>query len=899
MRQCACIILGALVLGIGPRVLEAQTADPTSARRTLEAVRLEATAPVIDGRLDDAAWERAAVATDFTQSYPDPGAAATQRTEIRILYGTQHLYVGARMYDTRPDSVAAPLARRDATGLYSDWLHVMVDSRHDRRTAFSFSVNPRSVQRDVYFFDDVREDASWDAVWEGAAQVDSLGWTAELRIPFSQLRFGGTAYETRTWGLQIMRDIARRGERASWSPWTRTDAGVVSRFGTLTALEGVYPPLALELLPYATARLTRAPGDLGNPFYSRNDPGGAVGADLRLGLPLGMTLSATINPDFGQVEADPAEVNLTAFETFFSERRPFFTEGMDIFRFGDTRTNTRYGFQQYFYSRRIGRPPQRRLGGPDHVHVDAPQQTRILGAAKLSGRTPGGWTIGAMNAVTGRESARYVDAYGERHTTPVEPLSNYFVSRVRRELRDGATVVGGILTATNRELSDAVFTPFLHRAAYVAGTDFLHTWANRTWSVSGYLVGSRVEASEQAILGTQRTSARYFQRPDADHLTLDPSRSSLGGHMAELAVQRSGRWDASLQLKQASPGFEMNDLGFHGRVDYRSIAAYLGRRVDRVTRALLSHSYFVAGTRAWTFGGERIHDSYTLGGHITFRNLWSGVVHAGLRPEVLDDRMTRGGPLAAAPAQRSLFAGIESDPRRSIGFTVFTAFGASDSGAFDRTIGAGMDVRPGPALRLRLRPQLNRTRSTAQYMRVVDDTAAQRTYGRRYVFAELDQTTLAIETRLDWTFTPRLSLQLFAQPFVSAGSYRNFKEFREPRRFEFDVYGTDRGTICRYGGVYVVDPVAVRSCPVARPAADDPDFRVRFNDPDFNFRSLRGNAVLRWEYRPGSTLFFVWQQDRRGVAPLGDFDLFRDTDAIFRAPAQNVFLIKVTYWLAR
>lgn len=884
-----------------PLAAAAQTSSGmlSASRSTLAAVRLATAAPVIDGRLDDAAWEQAAVAADFTQSYPDPGEAPTQRTEVRILYDAQHLYVGARMFDTRPDSIAAPLARRDATGLYSDWLHLVLDSRHDRRTAFRFSVNPRGVQRDVYHFDDGNEDGSWDAVWEVATQIDSLGWTAEYRIPLSQLRFGGTAAETRTWGLQIMRDLARRGERASWSPWTRNDAGFVSRFGVLAGLEGVRPPRALEVVPYTTARLERAPGDPDDPFYARTDPGAAIGADLRLGLPLGMTLSATINPDFGQVEADPAEVNLTAFETFFSERRPFFTEGVDIFRFGDTRAQNKYGFQEYFYSRRIGRAPQRRLAGPDYVYVDAPQQTRILGAAKLSGRTPGGWTVGALNAVTGRESARYVDRDGMRHSAPVEPLSNYFVGRLRRDLRDGATVVGGILTATNRDLADDVFTPILHRAAYVAGADFLHTWANRSWSMSGYWVGSRVEGSAQALLGTQRNSAHYFQRPDADHLTLDEARTSLAGHMAELAVQRSGNWDASLQLKQASPGFEMNDLGFHGRVDYRSVSTFLGRRVNQPQGPFRNHSYYGYTSHAWNFGGDRILDGYALGANGTLRNFWSAGLNAGIRPEYLNDRLTRGGPVARTPAQWNASLWVESDPRQAISFGGEAWRRGDASGAGERGIGVGIDLRPSPAVRLRLRPTLSRNESTAQYVRAVADPAAEQTFGARYVFADLEQTTFAMETRLDWTFSPRLSLQLFAQPFVSAGDYYGFKEFRAPRRFEFDVYGADRGTVCRIDGVYVIDPLAARDCPAELPAAGDAGFRVRFGDPDFNVRSLRGNAVLRWEYRPGSTLFLVWQQQRSGAAALGDFDFSRDAGAIFRAPAHNVFLIKASYWIGR
>jgi hypothetical protein len=853
----------------------------------------------LDGRLDEAAWERAEPATAFTQSYPEPGAAPSQRTEARVLFDAANLYVGVRMHDTRADSIAAPLARRDATGLYSDWVHVMVDSRHDRRTAFRFSTNPRGVLRDVYTYDDGAEDGSWDAVWEVATSIDPEGWTAEYRIPLSQLRFGGGAEDVRSWGFQVMRDVARRGERASWAPWTRDDAGFVSRFGTLTGLEGIRAPRALELVPYASARLARVPGDEADPFHHASEPGIDVGTDLRLGLPAGLTVSATINPDFGQVEADPAEVNLSAFESFFGERRPFFTEGADIFRFGDTRAFNRYGFQEYFYSRRVGREPQRRLAGPAYPYVDAPRQTRILGAAKVSGKTPGGWSVGVMDALTGRERARFVGPDGTAGTARVEPLSNYFVGRLRRDLRGGASVVGGLLTATHREGGDPALASLLHRDAYLGGADFLHTWGGRTWSVSGYLAASRVRGSRDVLRATQRSPARYYQRPDADYLELDPERTSLAGHMAELSVARSGAWSASLQLKEQSPGFEINDLGFQGRVDARSVATFLGRQVNRPWGPFRSHGYQTWSFAAWNFGGDRILLGHSLGASAQLRNFWYVGGNASIRPWNANDRLTRGGPLSATPAQWQALGYVETDGRKPVVLGADAFHRRDVSGLRESTFGVSASARPSTAVRLSVAPLLVRNRYTAQYVRAAPDAAARATFGTRYVFAGLEQTTAALTTRLDWTFTPRLSLQLYAQPFVSAGHYSGFRELTTPGEFDFAEYGRDRGSLCAYGGVYVVAPVAERPCPAQRPAADDPDFTLAFGNPDFNVRSLRGNAVVRWEYRPGSTLFFVWQQERSGFEPLGDFDLGRDARAVFAGAAHNVFLVKASYWIGR
>lgn len=853
----------------------------------------------MDGRLDEPAWDGAAVASGFTQSYPDPGAPATQRTEARVLFDAQNLYVGVRMHDARPDSIAAPLARRDASDLYSDWVHVVVDSRHDRRTAFRFSVNPRGVLRDVYSFDDVGEDGSWDAVWEAVATVDSAGWTAEYRIPLAQLRFGSAGSGARTFGLQILRDVARRGERSTWAPWTPNDAGYVSRFGTLTGLDGIPTPRAVEIVPYASAQLSRAPGDAADPFHRANDPGANVGADLRAGLPLGLTLSATINPDFGQVEADPAEVNLTAFETLLTERRPFFTEGSDIFRFGDTRVFNAYGVQQYFYTRRIGRQPQRQVGGAAFPYVDAPRQTRILGAAKVSGKTPGGWSVGVMNAVTGRERARLAGPDGARDVEVVEPLSNYFTGRLRRDLRGGGSVVGGLVTATHREDGDPALVSLLHGEAYTAGADFLHTWARRTWSVGGYLVGSRVSGSAGSVLATQRSSARYYQRPDAEYLELDPSRTSLTGHLAELSVSRAGPWSASLQLKEVSPGFEINDLGFQGRVDARSVATYLGRRVNRAWGPFRSHGYRTWSFAAWNFGGDRILLGHAVGGEAQLRNFWYVAGSASYRPENANDRLTRGGPLARTPAQWQWNLGVETDGRKPVGLSASTNHRTDASGLRERSIGVSLIARPSAAVRFSITPSVSRNHYTAQYLTAFGDAAAGATFGTRHIFAELDQTTVSATTRLDWTFTPRLSLQLYAEPFVSAGRYAAFKEFTTPGAFAFAEYGRDVGTICPYAGAYAVSPTVARPCPAAFPAAGDASFPIRFGSPDFNVRSLRGNAVVRWEYRPGSTLFFVWQQERSGFEPFGEFDLERDARALFESPARNVFLVKATYWIGR
>ncbi|HEV2641407.1 MAG TPA: DUF5916 domain-containing protein, partial [Candidatus Elarobacter sp.] len=411
----------------------------SSARVLMHAARLTGRID-LDGALDESAWQQAPVASVFTQSYPNAGGAPTESTEVRVLYDNDALYVGVRMFDREPKLIAAQLARRDASGIYSDWIHVMVGPYRDHRTAFRFSVNPLGVKKDVLQYNDRGEDINWDAVWDVATRVDSLGWTAEYRIPFSQLRFGSAEPPGgRVWDLGIMRDIARKQERDTWSPWTSNSPGFVSSFGEIDGIIGVPAPRRLEVLPYTSAKLTRAPGSSANPFFRSNDSKLSVGADVKYGLPNGLTLTGTVNPDFGQVEVDPAVVNLSAFETQFPEKRPFFLEGSDIFAFGTVRRNNDYGGQNYFYSRRIGRSPQGSARASDVAYVDAPVQTTILGAAKLTGKTAGGWSVGMLDALTAREDARVATTAGARRDVPVEPSTNYLVGRLQRDLRKGNT----------------------------------------------------------------------------------------------------------------------------------------------------------------------------------------------------------------------------------------------------------------------------------------------------------------------------------------------------------------------------------------------------------------------------------------------------------------------------
>jgi hypothetical protein len=849
----------------------ALAAHPGDDVRSVAALRVGAAtqAPSIDGRLDDAAWQQAEVATGFVQMEPTPGAPASQRTEARVLYTETAVYVAMRMFDSAPDSIVGQLARRDAPRLYSDWAHVVIDSYNDRRTAFRFSVNPRGVKRDVFHFNDSREDGSWDAVWDVATRVDSLGWTAEFRIPLSQLRFNSKGGAEQTWGVNFGREIARLEERSYWSPVQPNSGRFVSFAGELRGLEGLRSPRQLEMQPYALSRYTRAPGDAANPFHRANDVGTALGMDLKYGVTSDLTLTATLNPDFGQVEADPSEVNLTAFESFLSERRPFFQEGTDIFNSFELAQVDLNDGERIFYSRRIGRAPQRRLAVDGFV--DAPEATTILGAAKLSGKTRDGWSIGVLSTVTAAEQAR-IHSHGESTTAQVEPMTSYSMARLSRDFRQGRSAVGGVFTATNRFIEEGSELDFLRSAAYVGGVDARHRFGGN-YQVSGSLLGSRVEGSARAIDLTQRSSARYFQRPDATHLEYDPTRTSLQGMAANAAIEKmSGgnlRWIAFGSLR--TPGFEVNDLGFQRVADAGSAIASVSYAQPKAGSVFRNWRMELASGSTWTTGGERMLTASVLNGHAQLANFWSGGGAVVRLQPALSPVALRGGPALHTPGRVLAMGGISTDQRSNVRLALEGQGEREDgTGAYRWSLGPNLNLRPSNRTSVSVGPMVSRNVSGWQYL-------GRQTVGgeARYLGGHLDQTTVAVTTRVNYAVTPTLSMQLYAQPFVSAGEYSDFREVGDAKARGFDE---------RF-----------------RPIAES---RLGRN-PDFNVKQMRSNAVLRWEYSPGSTLFLVWSQGRQDFQPDGSFDLRRDfgrllgRDDEHATPSTNVLLLKVSYWLDR
>jgi hypothetical protein len=869
----------------------------------------------VDGRLVEAVWTHATPITDFIQELPLEGEPSTQRTEVRVAYDDDALYIGAMLYDDDP--LTQRMNRRDAGRGDFDFLTVSFDSFHDHETSYAFSVNPSGSYRDAVSGGGGGGggggrgggdggggggDTSWDPVWTRAVQVTDRGWSAEMRIPFSQLRFSRDAEQV--WGIHVSRNVHRSQERTVFPFIPTLERGGPSRYAHLDGISGVEPGRRLELLPYATARgeylnLTTPSGvTFGNPFRSGADEFGDAGVDFKYRLTSNVTLDATVNPDFGQVELDPSVINLTDFETRYEERRPFFVEGADIFNFGEGGPMGSTGRPpQLLYSRRIGRAPQGSLPAST-AFSDIASTTTILGAAKVTGRTTGGWSLGFLGALTGEETARYVDTLQVNGESVVEPMTNYLVGRVRRQVRGGETRFGVIGAAVNRSLAGTGMDGRLHSAAYSGGVDFAHEWSNRTYKIAGVLTTSYVRGDAAAIQRTQRASTRYYQRPDAWHLDYDPTATSLAGTYGFVDFNKqAGAFRAKTSVSLATAGYEVNDLGFQPASD--RVVLDTNFQYNRPTPGRFFRNWSVRGSPdgAWNFAGDVIHREINGNVNVTFLNYWSVGTQLRYNPRNDDDRLTRGGPIARTPRRWGGMANLSSDSRRPVIGRFDFNWGNDEVGGWSRDFNASLTATPTENLRIQFGPSLSRRFETAQFVTSVADALATGTYGRRYLFADLDQTTLSLETRLDVTLSPAVSLQLYVEPFVSTGDYQGLKELARRRSFEFLEYGESASTLTQdASGLYTADPDG----PGAAPA-----FTV--SNRDFSFRSLLGNAVLRWEWRAGSTLYLVWQQRRidsltnrgpNGTDPwVGGFDLSRDVADMFGAKADNIFAIKVNYWL--
>jgi len=840
-------------------------------------------APIdMDGRLDDPAWRRP-TNPQLVQNEPENGADPIQPTDWWVSYDDDALYVAARLHEC--EVVNSKLGRRD-TWPASDWVYLNLDTFNDDRNAYSFSVNPDGVIGDSALYNDGWSDDSWDGIWTCATAVDAHGWTVEMRIPFSQLSF--PASEQQVWGINFSRRYLRCNGREDLFHRPRGEAGYMNRFPDLVGIEGVEPGQRLEILAFGVGKAEYLEVDADDPFRDGSDYTGDVGADITWGLSSNLTLNATINPDFGQVEVDPAVVNLSDFETYFQERRPFFVKDANSYRFGREGLNGNVGFNfsdpNLFYSRRIGRAPQ--LSCADHDYADAPCATTILGAAKLGGKI-GNTTVAFMSAATAEEKAD-LDLGGVRSRQSVEPFSSYTVARVKHATPDGRQGVGAMVTNVWRDLGTPLACERLARGATVAGIDGWTTLdEDGVWAMRGYLSASRVSGDPEAIDRLQTSSRRYFQRPGADHVAHDPTRTSLQGWGGRVMLNKqSGNTSLNTALGAISPGYEINDLGFQYRADQINWHLMTGYAWHEPKGWFRDRGFDVGLYKNWDFGGRS--DQYGAGLFYSarFDNFWGLHGMFFYNPERNDLRATRGGPVLRKPENREADLSLYTNWQRpwvvELGGNVWE-WGDGSSGAY---LWTDVSVRPLPSLRLSFGMRRSWQDTRHQWVDNVDDPAMTATYGTRHVFGRMDYDELSFPTRVDWTFTPKLTLQSYIQPLFATARYEDFKELARGDSYDFTHYGEDGTTITRTDDGYTVDPDGA-----------GPIEPYGLDDPDFNFKSLKVNLVLRWEYGPGSTFYLVWTQDRVDFQNPGDFSPSRDWDLLMDAPGDDIVLAKVTTWL--
>jgi hypothetical protein len=882
--QWSVVLLFIIAVIIPASILSAST---ITAVKTNESIK-------VDGLLTESVWQRPGF-SDFKQREPDQGAPGTEKSETWIAYDNEALYVAAKLYDSNADSIVARLVRRDFVyGDPSDGFLVYLDPYHDKMTGNLFYVSAAGTKADGLVENDGRFELSWDAVWEGVSKIHDDGYVVEMKIPFSQLRF--SEKEVQTWGINFERYIGRKNETSMVVYTPRDENGFVSRFPELTGLEGIAPSSRIEILPYVTGKAEYIGNTSGDPFNPGHKYFPGAGLDMKLGLGTSLTLDATVNPDFGQVEVDPAVVNLSDVEVSFQEKRPFFTEGVSIFRFGQGGTNNNWNFNfnnpSLLYSRRIGRTPQRpQFSMPAYDFADLPQGTRILGAGKVSGRIGDDWKIGTIHAITNREMAE-IDSAGTRSSVEMEPQTYYGVFRAQRDFDRGQQGLGFLTTYAKRSFDDAVLEDYINSDALVGAMD---GWTffdqERTYVLTGWAAVSRVSANSNRMIALQRSPGHYFQRPDVGYVKVDSSATSMTGFAGRLMVNKNrGKWTLNAAVGMINPYFESNDLGFMSFADIINSHVVTGYRWSDPTDYFRFAGFDVATYMNYDFGGNKTAHGFWSGWYVNLLNYYGGQIRFNYNLESQSARRTRGGPLTLNPESWSSNINLNSDNRK---WWVAFVGGGITSGEAGKNSFAYVEVemKLTPTFTLSVSPEIYTDRINAQYIRTVADPLAVATYERRYIFAELNQTTVASTIRLNWILTPELSFQVYAQPFISSGVYSNYKELLRPKTYDFRSFGNDGSTtdniVASDGSLigYSLDPDG------SGPAAA---FGV--GKPDFDYRSLRGNAVLRWEYMPGSVLFLVWTQSREDFEPVGDFQFGRSIDRIVNVKPDNIFMLKLSYW---
>ncbi len=838
----------------------------------------------IDGVFDEPEWQNASWENNFIQYEPTEGEQPSKQTEFAILYDHNNIYVAIRSYD-EPDSISMRMSRRDE--IDGDLVGIFLDSYFDKRTHFAFIVSAAGVRSDIISSSDGdNEDDTWDPIWYTKTTVTKKGWNAEIRIPLTQLRFEES--EEQLWGLQVLRYIFRKDELSAWQPMKREVSGFTSQFGTMNGIKNIQPKNTLDVTPYVVAKTERFEKDPDDPFRSSGKSSDLdAGLDAKIGLTNYLTLDLTINPDFGQVEADPSQVNLTTFETFFEEKRPFFIEGKNILSYGLSFGDGDQSSNNLFYSRRIGRRPHYSPDLADDEYIDSPEFTRILGAAKVTGKTKTGWSVGVLESITAKENAEIEGIQNNKEQT-VEPFTNYFVGRVQKDINEGNTYFGGIITAVNRNINDE-HLEFLHQNAYSGGLDFVHKWNDKNWLIDAGFYFSRVEGTEEAILNTQTAYSRTFQRPDADYVTLDSTRTSLSGTGGKFTIGKvGGRLKYAAIFNWKSPGLEINDIGYSPSVDNILQAVWVGYRWFEPFSIFRNANINFNQWTEYDFGGNLTDVGGNFNGHAQFKNYWSSFLSFNVDGGSLSHSALRGGPSLKSPGYKQFYLGLFSNPQKKLTYGLDGGMNFSNEKGFKSWKSAELEIgyRPIKAMQIEISPEYMVRDDQLQY---VDQLDFQN--DKRYVMGTINRKTLSMSVRLNYNITPDLTIQYWGQPFIASGDYSEYKYITNSTadnvEDRYSLYSADQISYNPQDEIYQID--------------DNRDGTIdySFDKPDFNVKEFLSNLVIRWEYRPGSMIYLVWSQNRSAFQNIGTFNFNDNMKDLFDEEPHNIFLLKFSYRIGR
>jgi hypothetical protein len=852
----------------------------TSAQtRVYSTSRIIKTPPVIDGVINDSAWSEVNWSGNFLQRQPYEGLPPSQKTEFKVLYDNSYLYIAIRLWDTQPNLIQRRLTRRDTWE--GDWIGIGIDSYNDDLTAFVFAVSAAGVKNDAIVSNDSDFDDTWDPVWYTKVSIDDLGWYAEMKIPYNQLRFSDI--QDHIWGFEVHRNLFRLQEESLWQLIPQDAGGYVSRWGSLVGINNIKPKKEIALTPYGMVNYESYEREENNPFATGSEFGFNVGLDGKVAITNELTLNFTVNPDFGQVEADPSEVNLSAFETFFQEKRPFFIEGSNIFDFKLTQGEGPFSEENLFYSRRIGAQPHYEPELLGSEYAKAPEFTRILGAVKLSGKTQNGLSVGILETITKEEKA-IIDYNGERRDEVIEPITNFFNTRVQKDYNRGNTQIGGMLTATNRFINDSALN-FLPNSAYTGGLDFANYWNEKSYFLTALATFSIVNGSTEAITALQESPQHYFQRPDSDHLNVDTTLTRLTGSGGTIEVGKigGGHWTYSGRFMWRSPGLELNDMGYLRYADAINITAYAEYRIWEPIGILRSFNISSTTWRAWDYSGVRLHSGINLRIQMQLMNYFR--VRTGMYREGydIDRHELRGGPSLKVPGSWGTFISVTSDDRKRFVLEMFSRFQFGDDD-YQQSNSFGMELayRPFDFLELSFEPSYTFSESDVIYIDKFEEQDLN--HSIVYLVSAIDKEFVNFDFRINVGITPNLSIQYWGQPFLFSGDYYDFKKVINASFTNWqDQYYTFNQIDIDFNDSY--DTYTIH----------DGSNAYTLENPDFSFFEFRSNLVVRWEYLPGSTAYLVWSQGRTGDDPNGNFSLSDNISKLAQITPHNVIHLKLSY----